>query len=315
MPLQPAQPREPDLVVPGDGRTLLAFLEQALGAVAATLIAQGAIWVDGVRCRSGDLVPQAGAVVRIRRPPPEHAQRVVFDAGRVLFEDDDLIAVDKPAGVYVDATPWDADNHLRGALHEWLAARDGHKPHLHLVHRLDRDTSGVLLFSKNPAVNPELQRAFVQSRVSKTYLAHCAGTWHSEQLELVTGHGRGRHGMLRIYPAGEVGQALPGKQVVKRMQTRFVVARREDDAMLVWAYPVTGRTHQIRLHLALLGCPLVGDTKYGGPLVWHGARVVAHRLHAARLELAHPGSREPVRVEAPLPAWAEPVLRRSADHL
>ncbi len=306
MPLQPAHQREPDLVVPGDGRTLSAFLEETLGDEAAGLIARGAIWVDGMRCRLCDMVPQAGAVIRVRRPPLEHAQRVIFEAGRVLFEDEDLIAVDKPAGVYVDATPWDADNHLRGALREWLAARDGREPVLHLVHRLDRDTSGVLLFSKNPAVNPELQRAFVQSRVSKTYLAHCAGAWHSDQLELITGHGRGRHGMLRIYPAGEVGQALPGKQVVKRMQTRFVVARRRDDAMLVWAYPVTGRTHQIRLHLALLGCPLVGDVKYGGPLVWHGERVAAHRLHAARLELAHPRGGEQLRLQAPLPVWVEP---------
>jgi 23S rRNA pseudouridine1911/1915/1917 synthase len=293
-----------DVQATGDGRTLGALLAPLLGDQAERLIIQGAVWVDGVRTRDPGYAPAAEAAIRVRQPPPGRPNDVTLGAEHILYEDQALIAIDKPAGAYVDATPWDADTHVRGAMLRLLERRDGAAPRLHLVHRLDRDTSGVLLFSKLPAANPALQRTFVEGLAHKTYLCVCAGAPRDDETLLETGHGRGRYGMLRIYPRAEVGLALPGGGPVKVMQTRLVVAQRLDDAALVWAYPTTGRTHQIRLHMALLGCPLVGDVRYGGPAIWRGRRIEAHWLHAARLELAHPLTRQPIRIEAPLPWWA-----------
>jgi 23S rRNA pseudouridine1911/1915/1917 synthase len=300
-----ASQREPDLVAPGDGRSLGVLLAARLGSEGERLIRQGAVWVDGVRVREPGSVPAAGAAIRVRRPPPQPAGGRASGEPRIIYEDESLIAVDKPPGAYVDATPWDADNHVRGAVARLLAARDQQAPQLHLVHRLDRDTSGVLLLSKDPAVNPALQRAFVEQQVHKTYVALCAGAPPAGEIVVESGHGRGRYGMLRVYPASAVGQRLPGGATIKRMRTRLVVARRLADAALLWAYPASGRTHQIRLHAALIGCPLVGDTRYGGPAIWQGAFVPAHRLHAARLELPHPRSGQPLVIEATMPAWVQ----------
>jgi len=96
---------------------------------------------------------------------------------------------------------------------------------------------------------------------------------------------------------------LPNGSRVKVMRTRFVVERRMDGAALVRAFPLTGRTHQIRLHLAHLGHPLLGDSRYGGPATWRDRAVPRHLLHAERLALPHPGTGKPLELVAPAPEW------------
>ncbi len=289
-----------------DGRPLRDLVAEVLaGALSAEqLIARGGLWVAGQRMRDLDALAQAGDELAIHRPLAGSYPEVLAESARVLYEDADVLAYDKPAGMYVDSTPWDAEGNLHAALRRWLAERDGAPPRLHLAHRLDRDTTGVLLVSKNPAVNPAIQRAFVAGVVQKEYLALCAGQPPAEEFDITTGHGRSAHGLFRVYPAEEIGRELPNGSRVKRMATRFRVERRLGDFALLRAFPLTGRTHQIRLHLAHLGLPIVGDARYGGPAEWRGAPAPQHLLHAERLRLAHPGTGAPLELRAPAPAWA-----------
>jgi 23S rRNA pseudouridine1911/1915/1917 synthase len=292
-----------------DGRPLLDIVAAALGGrgAAAELIARGGLWADRTRARDGAAPARAGSELTIQRPLSGMYPEIAVTAAQILFEDDDLIALDKPAGAYVDSTPWDAEGNLHAALGHFLAARDGEAPPLHLAHRLDRDTTGVLLCSKNPAVNPALHRAFAHGLAHKEYLCICTGAPAEETFTVETGHGRSAHGRFRVYPIEEVGRALPGiaqrTPRVKTMRTRFVVERRLKDAALVRAFPETGRTHQIRLHLAHLGHPLLGDVKYGGPAEWRGRALAHHLLHAERLLLSHPRTGAPLEIVAPAPEW------------
>jgi 23S rRNA pseudouridine1911/1915/1917 synthase len=287
-----------------DGRPLHELVAEALGSRldGDLLIARGGLWVDGVRMRDYDARGRAGSEVVIYRPLAGSYPEVVVSLDRILYEDDDLLAYDKPPGVYVDSTPWDAEGNLHAALRRLLTERDG-APTLHLAHRLDRDTTGVLLISKNPAVNPAIQRAFLRGVVHKEYLCLCTGAPPEDAFEILTGHGRSAHGLFRVYPADEIGRMLVNGSRVKAMRTRFKVERRLQGATLVRAFPETGRTHQIRLHLAHLGHPLIGDARYGGPAAWRDAPVPYHRLHADRLVLPHPGTGVPLEIVAPAPEW------------
>jgi 23S rRNA pseudouridine1911/1915/1917 synthase len=269
------------------------------------LIVRGGVWVNGVRVRDPGMRLPADATVVVHRPPDGIYREPVVTSEMILYEDNDLIALNKPTDAYVEATPWDAEGHLRAALARFLAMRNGDAPPLHLAHRLDRDTSGVLLVSKTPNVNAALQRMFRDGAVHKTYLALCAGLPSFDEIEIETGHGRGRGGMFRVFPPEAIGRTLPQGGTVKSMRTRFRVIRRLDDAALVRAWPLTGRTHQIRLHLAFLGHPLIGDSKYGGPSIWRGIPVFHHYLHAERLELLHPRSGTLLVIVAPTPEWAQ----------
>lgn len=286
------------------GQPLEAWLTQLLGAEAPELLARGGVWVDRQRALDPQRMLSAGAVVVVHRSPSGPQPDLIVTSDWVLYEDADLIAISKPVGTYVEMTPWDAHRHIRGALGVMLTARDGQPSSLHLAHRLDRDTSGVLLLSKNPAVNARLYALFGGGEVRKTYLAHCIGEPAFEETQIATGHGRSRNGLFRIYPQEEVGRELPGGTRVKHMETSLRVLRRFDGSALVEASPLTGRTHQIRLHLAHLGHPLVGDAKYGGPQSWQGEVVSAHRLHAWRIALPHPRTGALLQIEAPLPDWA-----------
>lgn len=135
--------------------------------------------------------------------------------------------------------------------------------------------------------------------MQKTYLALCAGRPAFDEIEIETGHGRGRGGLFRVFPREDIGRVLPQGGTVKAMRTRLNVVRRMDDAALVCAMPLTGRSHQIRLHLAFLGHPLIGDVKYGGPSTWRDVSVQHHHLHAVRLELPHPQSGAALIIESP----------------
>lgn len=291
--------------------TVNALAERLAGASGALAVTRGGVWLDGRRVAAPDAHLSAGVALELRLPPEAGYREVELASADIAYEDPWLIALHKHAGWYVSATPWDAQGNVLAALTGYLAARDGAAPPLHLAHRLDRDTSGVLLLSKDPAANAALQRAFAARAVHKRYHCLCAGVPAWEALELRTGHGRSRGGRWRLYPLAAVGEALPsGGGIIREAHSSF---RREQalcDAALITVRLHSGRTHQIRLHMAELGHPLLGDLRYGGPPDYAGQPLAGHLLHASELSLAHPISGAPLSLWSPLPASFAAVIGR-----
>jgi len=209
----------------------------------------------------------------------------------VLFEDAHVIAVDKPSGLVMHAT---ADPR-RESLVGLLARQIGCAPHDLGVHqRLDAGTSGVVVFARTPEANRGLAQQFSHRMVEKTYLAvadarrrpECRAGQHWVDTRPLRKRGTGRAARVEV----DLAQGDPAETDVR-------VQARQDDRVLIEARPLTGRTHQIRAHLAAEQLPIVGDLAYG----WRGAPGRL-RLHAARLTLQHPVTGEPLTFEAPVPA-------------
>jgi 23S rRNA pseudouridine1911/1915/1917 synthase len=284
------------------GAPVAALAEQLGGPVGRLAALRGGVWLDGQRVLDPQTPVAAGTQLVLRLPPGGIYREVELTAGEIAFEDEWLIVLHKRAGCYVSATPWDVHGTLLAALGRFLTARDGVVPSLHLAHRLDRDTTGLLLFSKHPAANAPLQAAFAAGLVAKRYSCLCAGTPEWEGLDLRTGHGRGAGGRWRIYPLAEVGRELPmGGRRVRLAHTSFIVEARMAGMALVRAMLHTGRTHQIRLHMASLGYPLLGDVRYGGPANVGDRQLTGQLLHAAELRMAHPLTGAPLELSSPLP--------------
>lgn len=280
-------------------------------AAAHALIERGAVWLDRQRVRQPDLLLPGGAQLVIHFPPNGSYATVTITPGDIIWEDRWLLALNKRPGWYSNYTPWDIRDAIPYALAEFVHDRDGRTIPLHLAHQLDRDTSGVLLVSKDPGINRSLLELFLSGGMSKRYLALATGRFEPESCEVQTGHGRGQSGLFRIYPLEDVGQKLPyGSQRVRLMHTRFEVVARTKQATLIQAQPITGRTHQIRLHLAHLGHPVVGDARYGGMTALDGISVPHHLLHAAQLGFSHPVTKVPILLHAPLPATWQPILEK-----
>lgn len=275
---------------------------------AQTIIARGAYSPEARRLRGNDRVVAEQCVLLWRAPWDEQAPDVAIP---VLFEDDHLVAIDKPAGIPVHPT---ARYHKSTVIMMLEAARGGER--LFLAHRIDRETSGVLLLSRTAAADRHVKHQFeVRRTVEKTYLALTWG-WPEEsafrvELPLELDPTSRYKVKMRVAAPGTGHTATTGFEVLGRR-------RRPSDGRryaLVRCTLETGRQHQIRLHLAALGLPLVGDKLYGPDedLFARGAdgeltaedRVILeldrHALHASRLALDHPATGARVVVESGLP--------------
>lgn len=216
--------------------------------------------------------------------------RIELTPRRILFEDDALIAVDKPSGLVSHATVDPTRDHLVACVQRFFAARDSTAGHLMLAHRLDRGTSGVVVLSRDPVCDAALAETFATRTAQKTYLAIAkprdGAAVVAQQIDAYLAPGRGPRGTTKVVRSG--GQ--PARTDVQPLLRR-------DGLVLVQARPATGRTHQIRVHLAHVGLPLLGDDLYGvsDP---DAKRLM---LHAWRLQLPHPGTGEPLTLEAPWP--------------
>jgi 23S rRNA pseudouridine1911/1915/1917 synthase len=247
----------------------------------------GGVFLDGRRCKVAGRLVRAGQAIVVNleeggRAAPEVAP---LDRSRLLFADAHLVAVDKPAGVPAQPT-LTTD---RGTLPELVSALVG-RP-VTLVHRLDRETSGVTVFARTPEAAAALAEAFRTGAPEKTYLALCARPPSPPEgrIDAPLGKDPARAGLRRVDPAGDPAA------------TRYRTLRASALAALVEARPETGRTHQIRVHLAHLGAPLLGDARYGGPRRVGEVAIPRVLLHARRLELEHPVTRERLVLEAAVP--------------
>ncbi len=218
----------------------------------------------------------------------------VFEDRHVLFRDRFVLAVNKPAGVDTQPT----HSRFKGTLYEALLRylQDPFRPHsspaLGMVQRLDRDTSGVLVFSIHPRAHKPLTEAIVARRLDKVYWALVQGVPKASSGEIRSQLARARRNN-RVKSVDRGGRdAL----------TRYRVLRSWEVAALLEVEIPTGRSHQIRAHLAELGHPLLGDTAYGGTDQIGDMAISRQMLHSLRLDLQHPVSGEPLSLTAPVPS-------------
>jgi 23S rRNA pseudouridine1911/1915/1917 synthase len=279
--------RVPD---PAAGARLDRFLAAPLGsrARAQALIDAGRVRVDGALRPKRHLLA-AGAVIEIDDGPLE--SRLVPDEAapfEVAYEDEYLLVVDKPAGVVVHP----ARGHSAGTLAQALAGRaaGGEDPwRAGIVHRLDRDTSGLLVVAKNDAVHRALKSLLSQRRLRREYLA------------LVDGHPPARSGTIDA----PIGRHRRDRKLMsidsddpREARTHFELDRLLPRTALLRVVLETGRTHQIRVHLAAIGHPICGDPQYGTRGRYGLTRQF---LHAARLAFVHPVTGEEIDVRSELP--------------
>ncbi|HEY7075502.1 MAG TPA: RluA family pseudouridine synthase [Solirubrobacteraceae bacterium] len=281
------------------GERLDVFLGGRAGSRAAAqrLIDAGLVTVDGLE-RPKRHVLAGGEVVRIA-PAPAAAPRPVAAARfEIVFEDEHVLVLDKPAGVVVHP----GAGHREGTLVQALAGRvaGGTEPERPgVVHRLDRDTSGLLVLARSDAVHAALGEALRRREITREYLALVEGRPAAREGVIDAPLGRDRR--VRTRMSTDTDDPRPAV-------TRFATERTLPGATLLRLALETGRTHQIRAHLQAIGHPVLGDPEYGGAR--HGLR--RQFLHAEHLAFAHPMTGAAVDLRSPLPEDLREVLRLAA---
>lgn len=274
---------------------------------AATLIATDRVKVAGRR-EKASYRPHPGESISVTIPPPPAreilAERIALD---VRYEDDHVAVIDKPAGMVVHPAPgnWTGTlvNALKGRGEPLSDAGDPTREGI--VHRLDKETSGLLLIAKTDVAHRALGAALAQRRISRRYAVMCWGHLADDQVTVEKPIARDPRDRKRM---AVVASGKPAK-------TAFVRIARFDPGDLLRAHLFTGRTHQIRVHLSAIGHPVIGDDTYGGG---GGRRLVAlppkrHFLHAAWLVFRHPATGEEIEIRSPLPEDLRTALIRAAD--
>lgn len=227
--------------------------------------------------------------------------KAVLEKSAILFEDKDFLVVNKPAGLASQATLVSDKESLIPALR--ALGEPYSKGFLELVHRLDKDTSGIILVARNAAWRNFIEAAFRERKVQKTYEAICFNLPENDGGDLTfpiaKDHSRPNTYFALLRPP------LKPRQDVKAAETHYKVLMKfkRAKACLVECEPKTGRTHQIRVHLAAIGCPLLGDKTYSQGIVGHALQqhALRHMLHAARISFKGP-DRKLYSFEAPRPA-------------
>ena len=265
------------------------------------LIADGFVDVNGRASQKAGQTLENGSSVTVRVPPAAPTDLVPENIPLdIIFENEDLIVVDKPAGMVVHP----AAGHASGTL---VNAVLGYEPDIEgiggeerpgVVHRLDKATSGLILLAKNERAHRWLQDQFRLRQVEKTYLALVDGKppTPSGRVEAYIGRDPSHRKRMAIVPESRGREAISEYKTVESFRHHT----------LLEFHPLTGRTHQIRLHCAFLGCPIVGDEVYGRKKP--SLDIDRHFLHAYRLKIVLPGEKQPRVFEAPLPEDLELVL-------
>ena len=279
-------------------RVLASRPEIAVRSVAERLLAAGAVTVDGAsRPKSHRLEP--GSVVVVELPVAAAGLSAEPVTVQIAYEDEHLVVVDKPAGMTTHPGAGRDSGTLAGQLLTLGAAGGDDPDRPGIVHRLDRDTSGLLVVARSPEAFHVLQEAIRRREVERRYLA------------LVKGHPRSRTGRIDA-PIGR-DRRDPTKRSLDTEEPReavtwFEVAETLPEHTLLDVRLETGRTHQIRVHLAAIDLPVSGDTTYG---VKGDVGLGQQFLHAFRLRFAHPVTGAEIDVESPLPSDLVVALERA----
>src|SRR5499427_6439252 len=263
---------------------------------ARVLLDIGGVFVDGRRVKvagrpmhKGEEVVavMGGALARATKKTGRAARSAderQLPAFSVVFEDDDVVVVEKPSGLLTAPTPESDRNNLA----DLLSRRPGAPP-VFVVHRIDLETSGLVVFAKNADANRELSRRFRDHDLERAYLAVVAGAFPAD---------------LKT-----VDRPVGGRRAVTHVEVR---ERFGDRATALTCRLETGRTHQIRIHMAEVGTPVIGDARYGRPFSPAPPRMA---LHATRLGFAHPRTAAPLSFESPWPpdlqAWLSETMWRN----
>lgn len=281
-------------------RFLVVCLPEFSRARLQGLISDGFVLIDGSPARKSGQAIETGAKIEVHIPPTQSvgllAENIPLD---VIFENDDLLIVNKLAGMVVHP----AFGHDHGTL---VNAVLGHDPEIEgiggeerpgIVHRLDKDTSGLIVVAKNDAAMRWLQEQFRQ-RTVQTYLALVDGAPPTPTGRIEAPIGRDPKDRKKM----AVTAPAKGREAISEYATLETFRQHS----LLEFHPLTGRTHQIRLHCAFLGCPIVGDAQYGHRKI--SIEIKRHFLHAFQIKLTLPGEQKARIFEAPLPAELAEVL-------
>ena len=264
------------------------------------LIKNGKVALDGNAVTVNKTALPAKGVVIVELPEIRNSDTVAAEefAFELLYEDDVMAIINKPAGVVVHPAPGNPDGTVVNALlsryPELRSAElpDDSRPGI--VHRLDKDTSGCLAVARTPEAQAKLCEAFAERETGKIYLALTAGVPQPQKgriENLIGRHPVNRQKMAIVERNGKI--AISEYEVIAEGRINNI------KTALVKVRIYTGRTHQIRVHLAALGCPVLGDELYGGARVCNA--VPRQMLHAWKLKVPHPVSGETIKVQAPIP--------------
>lgn len=290
----------------GAGQRLDVFLAKELSHLPSRsfiqkLIDAKAVWVNGVNVKRNTQL-EVGHIIEIDEAacvlPDETlpAEKMALD---IFYEDDDLVIIHKPHGLTVHPASGDQTGTLvNGLLFHFgqdLSDRNG-EDRPGIVHRLDKDTSGLILIAKNNVAHARLGRQFEKHEIYKKYIARVVGQVQFDQgmIDVPLMKHKKYHDMRQVAPEGEGKEATTLYQVMKRFPK----------STLLSVYPQTGRTHQIRVHLKHLGHPIMGDEKYGQKDTF--PRLA---LHAMGIGFTHPTTKDYMEFSLPMPAiFADPTF-------
>ena len=261
-----------------------------------TLIREGLVRVDGTPARKAGQMLERAVRVEVWIPPTRAAEGLEPEAIPldIVFEDENVLVVNKPAGMVVHpGAGRESGTLVQAALaHAPQMAGIGGELRPGIVHRLDKQTSGLILLAKHDNAHRWLQNQFKARQVQKFYIALVDGAPPTPygRIEAPIGRDPSHRKRMAVLPPGKGREAISEYRTLEKFSKHT----------LLEVHPITGRTHQIRLHLAFLGCPVVGDTTYGRKTP--SLPLERHFLHAARLIITLPGERQARTFEARLPA-------------
>ncbi|MCI0382141.1 MAG: RluA family pseudouridine synthase [Chlamydiae bacterium] len=262
------------------------------------LIENGAVLVNGERIKK-NCIPTIGDEIEVCfLLTPEISLEPEDIPIEIIYEDEDLLAINKQPNLVVHPAPGNVKGTFVNALLFHCANLKGEFSNLRpgIVHRLDKDTSGVLIAAKNYETHQKIIKLFSEREIKKTYLAICVGNPGNGVISApIKRHPRKRK---------EMAVSEEGKEAISHVK----VLKKNDPFSLVEVHPITGRTHQIRVHLKYKNSPILGDPIYGNSSINAKYQASRQMLHAYRLEFFHPSNNKPLKLEAEIPKDMQNLL-------